>query len=253
MRGNDGDTDETTFSDGDILATNAIQVTLAAAPTYAVTFADDLTEPDKWTASPNAGVVKGTAVKVTYTGTKKVIGVKAEKKAAAAPRPLTEATAEDLGKIAGADGNIYDTKAAAEAAGTTAVAMIAYVGSSTGDVTYNHGLALALTDESGTMDWNNAMSACTSKNTSAPVSSASWMLPSSNQWSTMGATGDTYTTLRDGFTSVGGSNLQSADYWSSTVDGDDPESVYKFHFGDGNWHGGMMSNTDSMVRACLAF
>ena len=83
--GTDEGVDEATatYSDGDICAT-ALTVSLGAAPTYAVTFADDLTEPDKWTASPAAGVVKGTAVNVTYTGSKKVIGVKAEKKAAAA-------------------------------------------------------------------------------------------------------------------------------------------------------------------------
>ena len=85
VRGNDGDTDETTFSDGDIKAANALTVTIAAAPTYAVTFADDLAEPDKWTASPNAGVTKGTEVTVTYSGSKKVIGVKAEKKASTVP------------------------------------------------------------------------------------------------------------------------------------------------------------------------
>ena len=76
-----------TYSDGDICAT-ALTVSLGAAPTYAVTFADDLTEPDKWTASPAADVTKGQTVTVTYTGSKKVIGVKAEKKAAA-PVPIT--------------------------------------------------------------------------------------------------------------------------------------------------------------------
>ena len=83
VRGNDSDTDEENFSDGDILAANALTVTIAAAPTYAVTFADDLAEPTLWTASPNTGVTKGQTVTVTYTGTKKVLGVKAEKKAAA--------------------------------------------------------------------------------------------------------------------------------------------------------------------------
>jgi len=82
VRGNDGDTDETTFSDGDILSANALTVTIAAEPTYAVTFADD-TDLNEWTADPATGVKKGQQVTVTYTGTKKVIGVKAEKKAAA--------------------------------------------------------------------------------------------------------------------------------------------------------------------------
>jgi len=82
IRGNDSQLDDEIFSDGDILAANALQVTIAAEPTYNVTFAEDTPEPDKWTASPNADVKKGQTVTVTYTGSKKVLGVKAEKKAA---------------------------------------------------------------------------------------------------------------------------------------------------------------------------
>ena len=86
VRGNDSDTDEENFSDGDILAANALTVTIAAEPTYAVTFAEGVNpEPPaqpEWTASPAADVKKGQTVTVTYTGSKKVIGVKAEKKAA---------------------------------------------------------------------------------------------------------------------------------------------------------------------------
>ena len=48
---------------------------------YNVTFAEG-TDPNEWSASPNADVKKGQTVTVTYTGSKKVIGVKAEKKAA---------------------------------------------------------------------------------------------------------------------------------------------------------------------------
>ena len=93
VRGNDSDTDEENFSDGDILAANALTVTIAAEPTYAVTFAEGVNpeppaEPE-WTADPAAGVKKGTEVTVTYTGSKKVIGVKAEKKATAPAGPIT--------------------------------------------------------------------------------------------------------------------------------------------------------------------
>ena len=85
VRGNDSDTDEENFSDGDILAANALTVTIAAEPTYAVTFADGVNpeppaEPE-WTASPAADVKKGQTVTVTYSGERKVMGVKAEKKA----------------------------------------------------------------------------------------------------------------------------------------------------------------------------
>jgi hypothetical protein len=81
VRGNDSDTDDENFSDGDILAANALTVTIAAEPTYAVTFAEG-TDPNEWKAVPATGVTKGQTVTVTYTGAKKVIGVKAEKKAA---------------------------------------------------------------------------------------------------------------------------------------------------------------------------
>ena len=93
VRGNDSDTDEENFSDGDILAANALTVTIAAEPTYAVTFAEG-TDPNEWSADPNAGVTKGTEVTVTYTGTKKVIGVKAEKKKAPAETTVTLTTGE---------------------------------------------------------------------------------------------------------------------------------------------------------------
>ena len=73
-----------TYSDGDICL-QSITARIAAAPTYAVTFADDLAEPTLWTASPNTGVTKGQTVTVTYSGTKKVLGVKAEKKASTVP------------------------------------------------------------------------------------------------------------------------------------------------------------------------
>lgn len=74
-----------------------LAVTLLPEPTYAVTFADDLAEPTKWSASPNTDVTKGQTVTVTYSGSKKVIGVKAEKKAAA--KPVTLATALEDGAI----------------------------------------------------------------------------------------------------------------------------------------------------------
>ena len=59
-----------------------LAVTLLPEPTYAVTFAEG-TDPNEWKADPKADVKKGTPVTVTYTGSKKVIGVKAEKKAKA--------------------------------------------------------------------------------------------------------------------------------------------------------------------------
>ena len=48
---------------------------------YNVTFAEG-TDPNEWSATPNKEVKKETKVDIKYTGTKKVIGVKAEKKEA---------------------------------------------------------------------------------------------------------------------------------------------------------------------------
>lgn len=58
VRGNDSDTDEENFSDGDILAANALTVTIAAEPTYAVTF-----------KAANANTIEAGKATVTVGGT----------------------------------------------------------------------------------------------------------------------------------------------------------------------------------------
>ena len=120
VRGNDSDTDEENFSDGDILSANALTVTIAAEPTYAVTFAEGTPETDKWTAEPAAGVKKGQTVTVTYTGSKKVIGVKAEKKEAAPALPAISFNKVHWGYVENAPASFIsvsqtDAKAAADA------------------------------------------------------------------------------------------------------------------------------------------
>ena len=161
------------------------------------------------------------------------------------------ATAEDKGKLICTAGHIH---AYGEDAECTAdrVAKIIYVGE-TGDATYTHGLALALSDE-GQMNWNTALSTCSSKNTSVAVTNASWMLASKDQWNYMldsnGA--GSYTSLRDGFNSVDGTNLQSDVYWSSTER--DASNAGAYSFGFGGWFGGFIKSQDYVwVRACLAF
>lgn len=61
------------------------------------------------------------------------------------------------GNVICSDGSLYASKATAEGAGKTPVAVVAYLGSSTGDATYKHGLALALADAttSEELDWCN--------------------------------------------------------------------------------------------------
>ncbi|MCR4808928.1 MAG: Ig-like domain-containing protein [Prevotella sp.] len=203
-------------------------------------------------ALPLEGVAAGTAVSVKYNGTKKVKSVKAKKKVKAA----AEATAEDKGKVIGIDGKIYTDVAAATAAGTTAVAKIIYLGP-TGHATYSHGLALALTDEANRMVWQDAINACSAKNTSTPVTGATWLLASKDQWDYMMGTdgAGSYTALRDGFSGISGaSNLQSdrfCDYWSSTEAGSN--NAWSYFFGNGTWNDNEMKYRVEVVRACLAF
>ena len=265
-------TDDNTRSDSPItaLGTNGI-VTLDAEPTYDVTLnAEGLSDEEaaNWKAAtgdndpaafPLEGVKKGQTVTVTYSGTRHVKGLKAEKKAAA--KTLSEATLEDIGKIAGADGNIYDTKAAAEAVATgNAVAMIAYVGSAS-DCT--HGLAIALADESGTKTWSEAGAACSGK---TAVTGGTWRLPSIKDWQYMfigcGASGSysdspstmSYSELATKLTTANGTALQTVSYWSSTESspGEDAWSLY-FGGSSASFFSGDYEGDAYPIRACLVF
>ena len=57
------------------------------------------------------------------------------------------------GNVICSDGSLYASKTDATNDGKTPVAVVAYLGSSTGDATYNHGLALALADASTNAKW----------------------------------------------------------------------------------------------------
>lgn len=133
-----------TYSDGDICL-QSITARIAAAPTYAVTFAEG-TDANEWKAEPAAGVTKGQTVTVTYTGSKKVIGVKAEKKAPVVYTMVSEATAADYGKVVCDKGHLHDAKTAVPS-GCTAVGILGKV-TETG-----HGLILALNNASS-QTWN---------------------------------------------------------------------------------------------------
>ena len=261
-------TDDNTRSDSDIkpLGTSGY-VTLAAEPTYDVSLNKTgmaAGEPAKWSAkSTNVttavnlgeadleGVKKGTEVKVTYNGSKKVLGVKAEKKAAAPAAAEGHAlSASVVGEIVGTDGKAY---AAADKdnlpEGVTAVAMIAYVGNNGEDAPYNHGLALALTDESSSgMKWEAAKTACnTTKNTSIPVTNARWLLASKDQWGYMSSAVLSNLGLQDQGTKY---------YWSSTTDTSLPFlQAWAYHWSDNGWELFACSNSaaSNLVRACLAF
>ena len=168
---------------------------------------------------------------------------------------LAKVTGDDIRKWVGADGFIYHSRDAATNAGTTVVAMVAYVGSGTDNATYRHGLAIALTDESGEMTWSEAKATCEGK---TAIRGGQWQLPSKNQWETIiAANGDKSLNssghLNTYISNAGGEQL-SGWYWTST------ESEYTqgyygcFKFDDG-WLTYTVSDptTTSKARAVLVF
>ena len=113
--------------------------------TYNVTFVEG-TDLNEWSATPNTEVKKDTKVDIKYTGAKKVIGVKVEKKKAVTYPLISAATAEDYGKVVCAAGHLHDAKTAVPD-GCTAVGILGKV-TETG-----HGLILSLKDAPN-QTWN---------------------------------------------------------------------------------------------------
>ena len=239
----------------------------AAPAAYTVSMKEGTEDATSWTIAPaeatTTGVEAGTTVTATYSGTKRVKSVKAKKKAAAPAYTMAAAaTTSDKGKLICTAGHIH---VYGEDAACTAgrVAKIIYVGP-TGHATYNHGLALALEDMSTLLTWDNsganndgktAAEWCSAWNTSKPVTDAEWLLASKDQWNYMLGTNGagSSTTLLDGFTSVGGSNLESQDYWSSTEYESNTDEAWMFNFGYDWWYDTPKNRVYPLVRACLAF
>ena len=197
------------------------------------------------------GVKMGSEVKVKANTGYKFRKVEVKKKEAA--KPLANATTEDLGKVVGADGNIYANKDAAEAANTTAVAMICYVNE-------GHGLALALSDISSYGNsWDNsstnnggktAAELCSAWNTSKAVTGATWKLASLSEMNLMINAAGGYAALRDGFSAVGGTNMIDDYYWVS--DESSADYAKNINFG-GGYDMQEFKDNSYQVRACLAF
>ena len=159
--------------------------------------------------------------------------------APAGPIPCTPA---DLGKVLCTDGSIYATVSEATAASKTAAAVIAYVDTENGKA-----LALALADDGGTMEWATAKT--TAPAHTPAVSNGTWTLASKDDWNNMITVAGSYTALRDGFSGVGGTNMQQDKYWSSTPEN---TNAWCYYFNYGMWTDGYVDNP-CRVRACLAF
>ena len=208
------------------------------------------------------------------------------------PVALSAVTSSYVGSVITSDGYVYATASDASAASKTAVAMIAYVGSDSGEASpYNHGLALALNDanggnncawttSSGTpvhtytpssssftsesgLQYNETQNSDTypafkyaiaNNGTAAPTGCSAWFLASGHQWDLMISAAGGYNTLRDCFGVVGGTNMKGVNYWSSTEESGYYAWTYYFFSGSGGGKWVKCSKADGFyVRSVLAF
>ena len=170
------------------------------------------------------------------------------------------------------------------AAGTDgSVAKIVYVGSDTAEAAYNHGLALALSDASGsgckwktsntdaghtkqsstftsesglqynathnTDDYPAFKAAIANNNTASPTGCSAWFLASGYQWAKIIASYGL-----DNLKNTAGvyTGLQSTvNYWSSSEA--DNYNAWRFYPNAGSWSNWNKDTAVPLVRSCLAF
>lgn len=91
----------------------------------------------------------------------------------------------------------------------------------------------------------------------APTGCSAWFLPSAYQWNQMITacmnvlgTKNSYEDLKNGFSGVGGTDLHSGNYWSSTEYS--AQLAWSYDFSDGNWGNGY-KDYGRCVRSALAF
>ena len=184
------------------------------------------------------GVKMGSEVKLEAKPGYKFRKVEVKKKGASTPS--LNITNPAVGQVIGSDGKNY--AAASVPSGVTAVAKICYVSG-------NNGLALALTDEEGEMDWSTAQTTCAAH--TPAFTGGTWKLATKDEWDNMISAAGSFDDLRDGFSSVGGTNMQGEGYyWSSTESGSDFAWFYAF---EGGYWDDNARNGGLYVRACLAF
>lgn len=158
----------------------ANSMTYAVTPTsldniYVAMYGDIINgQPVSVIAQTDLGVYRKTAASVTLASGTTYTSTGLELTSAA----ITNAVADDICQLVGADGNIYPNADIATAFGTSGVAMIGYVGDES-DCT--HGVAVALDDENGKakMELSAATAACAAKDA---VPDGTWRLPSRKDW-----------------------------------------------------------------------
>ena len=234
-----------------IMGYEGVYYTAAASAGYTVSLKDGVKDAGKWTVKVGEGQaqalpiggLKGDGsetVTLKYNGRLKVKGVTATSDAPAEATPALSITSPSVGQVIGSDGKNYAYGSLPT--GVTAVAKICYVSGS-------NGLALALTDEEGKKDWSTAQTVCAAH--TAPFTGGTWKLATKDEWDNMINAAGSYSALHDGFSSVGGTNMQEDYYWSST-EYDSDFAWYYDGYNEEDWdNGDKVYNL--YVRACLAF
>ena len=200
------------------------------------------------TAQTSTGVYRKTAANITLASGKTYTSTGLALTSAA----ITNAVAGDIGKLVGADGNIYPNADIATAFGTSGVAMIGYVGDES-DCT--HGVAVALDDENGKakMELSEATAACAAKDA---VPDGTWRLPSRKDWQYLFiGCGSSWTYTDSPSGSIDCSGLQSALNAAGGIKMSDRylcEEGARVDFTDTSASFGFTSNP-WYVRAVLAF
>ena len=186
--------------------------------------------------------------------------------------PFGDATANDVGRVIAADGNVYDNATVASAVNTTAIAIISYVGyAGYAEIGNYRGLAYALSDV-GSKSWGDAVTAAASNNgTAVPSLTSGWFLPTYSQLgkicqglaskkkgssvtaelSTGGNNDYTADYLNSVITATGGTGLNEGRYYWTKSEYSDNDA-YHFDFSSGALNYKSKSQT-AYVRSAIAF
>ena len=160
-------------------------------------------------------------------------------------------TTEDFGKVICTDGSIYATVEDATAASKTAAAKIFFI-----DNVNKKGLALALADESGTMDWSTAKTTAAAH--TPAVTGGTWKLPTMDEWTNMREAAKNYQNdEHNGHSTFKNMANLTQRYWVNTEDEYDSNNAYYYIPYTGSQFGfstdPKTNNSSCYVRACLEF
>ncbi len=160
-------------------------------------------------------------------------------------------TTEDFGKVICTDGSIYATEGEATAASKTAAAKIFFI-----DNVNKKGLALALADESGAMDWSTAKTTAAAH--TPAVTGGTWKLATMDEWTNMREAAKNYQNdEHNGHSTFKNMANLTQRYWVNTEDEYDSNNAYCYIPYSGSQFGfstdPKTNNSSCYVRACLEF